>query len=190
MTKRIQIDDEIEQFLLSHAVDIGESPSDILRRVLGIAPPHDTIEVDDDVYRFIVSKAQSLQETASDVLHRELAIAPTPPGPGTPPPPPPPPPGPTIVEFHIPAGTGSNPWNTLAAPVEAHVGDTLRIVNDDSVAHLVHASGRPFPHQSVAGPGITPGQFVDFPILTTYDPLIDLPVTDHLHGGRFFIRVT
>ena len=59
MTKRIQIDDEIEQFLLAHAVDIGESPSDILRRVLGIAPPTDTIEVDDDVYRFIVSKAQS-----------------------------------------------------------------------------------------------------------------------------------
>ena len=112
--KSIQIDDAIEQFLLAHAAFIGESPSGILRRVLGIAPPGDAIEVDDDIYQFLLSHAASLGESSISILHRELHLDGA--GPGS---------GPSTVEFHIAAGTAGQPWNTKDTAVVATVGFEL-----------------------------------------------------------------
>jgi hypothetical protein len=61
-----------------------------------------------------------------------------------------------VVEFHIPAGTGGNPWNTFDNPVVVKVGQTLRLINDDSIVHLLHTDGAPCPHGSREfGPGET-----------------------------------
>lgn len=72
--------------------------------------------------------------------------------------------------------------------VTAVVGDTLRISNDDSVAHRLHTSGRPFPHPAN---DIFPGQTADFVLLTTYDPDAEGPLVDHDQGplSQFWIRV-
>ena len=52
---------------------------------------------------------------------------------------------PTVaIVFHIPGGTGNQPWTTLEHAIVATVGDTLRIVNDDTVPHRLHTSGIPF----------------------------------------------
>lgn len=59
-----------------------------------------------------------------------------------------------IAEFTIPAGTGAGSWNTSENPVTAEVGDTLRLINGDSVPHRLHTDGQPFPHPAVdLGPG-------------------------------------
>jgi negative regulator of replication initiation len=174
--KRIQIDDDIQQFLVSHAVDLGESPSSILRRALNLAPPADTVEIEDDVYRFLVSRAISLEETASSILRRELHLDAPHDG------------GPTTIEFHIPAGTAGQPWNTREHPVVATVGDTLRIVNDDAVAHRPHTAGLPFPHPAA---DIAPGQSADFALQAAFDPAVNGPLTDHAFGpaAQFWIQV-
>jgi hypothetical protein len=95
---------------------------------------------------------------------------------------------PALVVFHIPAGTGGSPWNTLATIVVAAVGDTLRIVNDDSVAHMPHASGSPFPHPTT---DIQPGQQADYVLQSPFDPGTSTPLYDHDHGpaAQFWIRV-
>lgn len=174
--KRIQIDDEIQQFLLSHAVDLGEAPSSILRRELNLAPPPDTIEIEDDIYRFLVSKAVSLSESASDILRRELNLG-----------------GAhghalSIIEFHIPAGLGGQAWNTPETVLVAKVGDTLRLINDDSVSHRLHTDGAPFPHSQ---DDIFPGQSADFVLVTPFDPAVDGSLHDHNFGSaaKFWIRV-
>src|SRR4051812_24068370 len=102
--KRIQIDDEIQQLLVAHAVELNESPSSILRRDLDLAPPPDTIEIEDDVYRFLVSKAVSLSESPSSILRRVLKLGDDDGHPA-----------PAVVEFHIAAGTAGGPWNTREA---------------------------------------------------------------------------
>jgi hypothetical protein len=199
--KRIRIEPDIEQFLAGRAVDIGESPSSILRRELHLPDPPGTIELDDDVYGFLASRAQTLGESASSILRRELHLeAPPPvaPAPGQPPVNPAPAPGgpsptgPRVIVFEIPAGTGNQQWNTAEAAVVGKVGDTLRIVNKDSVPHLPHTNaGRPFPHPSVDTP-IGPGQSADFLLRETFNDGGQTlnPLTDHLSGGRFFIKVT
>lgn len=180
--KRIQIDDDIQHFLLANAVDLGESPSSILRRALRLEPPADTVEIEDDVYRFLVSRAASLAESPSSILRRELALAPPGPGPG-------PAPAPAVVEFHIARGTGNRPWNAVDAPVTARVGDTLRLFNDDSVPHRLHTPGTPFPHPAA---DIPPGGVADFLLLTAFDPAVDGALHDHTigAGAPFFLRVT
>lgn len=174
--KRIQIDDEIQQLLVSQAVDLDESASSILRRELHLAPPANTIEIEDDIYRFLVSKAVSLKESASSILRRELGLGP----------------GhehvPSIVEFHIPAATGSQAWNTREVAVVATVGDTLRLVNNDSISHRLHTIGTPFPHPVN---DILPGQSADFVLTAPFDPATDGSLHDHAFGpsAQFFIRV-
>jgi hypothetical protein len=174
--KTIQIDDGIQKFLVSHAVDIGETASSILRRELHLAPPVDTIEIEDDVYRFLVSKAVSLEEPSQSILRRELNLGKDH---GH---------GPSFTEFHIPAGTAGQSWNTREVPVVATVGDTLRIVNDDSVPHRLHTDGVPFPHP---GSDILPGQSADFVLAYPFDPAKDGSLQDHDFGptARFFIEV-
>lgn len=190
--KRIQIDEDIQQFLVSRAVDLGESASSILRRALQLAPPPGTVEIDDDVHAFLVSRMQSIGESASSILRRELHLGAGPepvPGPGPGPgPAPEPEPGPGIVVFHIPAGTGSGPWNTRDHAVLAHVGDTLRIVNDDTVPHRLHTQGIPFPHPANE---IGPGQSADFLLAAPFDPAANTPLSDHLFGpaAQFFLEV-
>ena len=184
--KTIQIDDDILAFLLAHAVELNEPPSTILRRVLQLDPPPNSIPVDDDVYEFLVRRATSLSESASSILRRELHLT-TPPVPPNPPnPPTPPAPAPAVIVFHIPAGTGEQPWNTQATAVHGHVGDTLRIVNDDSVSHLPHTNNsQPFPHP---GNDIEPGQTVDFLLVK---PFAGPTLYDHRHtmGTLFWITV-
>jgi len=93
---------------------------------------------------------------------------------------------PGIVTFHIAAGTGSVSWNTAATTVVAAVGDTLRIVNDDTVPHRPHTTGSPFPHPTS---DIAPGQSADYPLQTPYDTSSG-PLSDHDHAGaQFWIRV-
>jgi hypothetical protein len=174
--KRIQIDDEIQHFLVSHAVDLGETASNILRRELHLAPPADTIEIEDDVYRFLVSKAVSLGESASSILRRELGLGVNHEH------------APRIVEFHIPAGTAGRAWNTREVAVDAMVGDTLRIVNNDSVPHRLHTTGAPFPHPDN---DILPEQSMDFVLTAPFDPAADGPLHDHGFGtdAQFWIHV-
>ena len=188
--KRIQLDDDVQQFLLSHSVELGESASSILRRELHLPLPPGSVEIDDDVYAFLVSRMQTIGESASSILRRELRLgSPPPAGPSGPSEPEhPPAPGPRIIEFRIAAGTGAGAWNTPTTAVIATVGDTLRIVNGDSVAHLPHTSGRPFPHPNVTIP-IAPGQSADFPLTQSFDPRPNSPLTDHLTGGQFWIEV-
>lgn len=93
-----------------------------------------------------------------------------------------------LVEFHIPAGTGNGAWNTPETTVNVKVGDTLRIINDDSIPHTLHTFGRPCPHQD---PESKPGEFFDCEIETTADPRID-KLYDHVAGekARFYLKAT
>lgn len=92
----------------------------------------------------------------------------------------------SLVEFHIPAGTGNKAWNTPATTVEVNVGDTLRIINDDSAPHQLHTFDRPCEHQPTES---QPGEFYDCPIQTTVDPRFDV-LYDHNHGAsaRFYLK--
>jgi negative regulator of replication initiation len=180
--KTIQIDPDIYQYLVSKAVEIGEPPSRILRRELHLPNPSNAkeIEVDDDVYRYLVSKTIDLDESASAILRRELHLE-NPPDhehDGEP----------HTVEFHIAAGTGTSAWNTREQAVVATVGDTLRIVNDDSVPHRLHTSGVPFQHPDDS---IAPGQSQDFVLQAPFEPGVNQPLYDHNSGptAAFWIIV-
>ena len=84
-----------------------------------------------------------------------------------------------IVEFRIPAGTGNGAWNTFSNPVVVKVGDTLRIHNDDSKAHAVHARGTPIGH----GNTIQPGESRDHQVKAASQPAQGQPVAwDHFAG--------
>ena len=177
--KLIQIDPDVQQYFETRGLELGESVSSILRRELHLPPPPGTVEIDDDVYEFLVSRVQAAGETASVILRRELHIG------GGPPPGPLPP---TLVEFQIGQGVGVGAWNLAADPVVAHVGDTLRIHNFDGVPHQPHTPGRPFAHPSMP---IVPGASMDFVLTSTFDPVHDGPLTDHLGGptSQFFLQV-
>ncbi len=87
---------------------------------------------------------------------------------------------PRTVEFRIPAGTGSAAWNTRELAVAVNVGDTLHIVNDDTVHHRLHTDGKPCPH----GPEVLPGAAFDCVISRTFDPATDGSLYDHYVGSR------
>src|SRR5437867_1468922 len=70
------------------------------------------------------------------------------------------------VEFHIPAGTSGGAWNTQASPVKAHVGNVLRVINDDTIPHQLHSSGPPVPHWAAP---LLPAQAVDHVLSGPYD---------------------
>lgn len=161
--KSIRIDRDIVEFLSSKAVAPNESISSILRRELG----QETVEIDDDVYATITSRAVEPGESTSHILRRELGMDAAPP------------PGPSLVEFHIAAGTDHGPWNTPAQPVTAHVGDVLRIVNDDTVPHRLHTDGAPFAHPAA---DIAPGQSADYTLQTPIQPGDGHVLYDHDSG--------
>ena len=193
--KQISIDQDVFDFLASKANAPSEPPAAVLRRELRVPLPQKTLDIDDDTYAFIAAKTAVVGESISDILRRELRLA----GGGTPAPlpaepphgppsPAPPTPSPSIVTFHIASGTGRGPWNDGSGRVIAKVGDTLRIINDDSVAHRLHTSGRPFPHPDA---DIFPGATADFVLQTPFDPSADGPLVDHDQGPQalFFLEV-
>jgi hypothetical protein len=179
--KTIQIDRDLHALLTSRAESAEEPLSAVLRRELAIAPPLVALEVDDDVYSFLVSRAADVGESASSILRRELKLsvgggAVDPDGQRG------------IVEFHIPRAVGAGPWNTREQMIQARVGDTLRLVNDDTVPRRLHTSGSPFPHPDA---DIMPGQAEDLLLLTPFDPGLNQPLHDHVHGvgAQFWITV-
>ncbi len=161
--KSIRIDRDIVEYLSSKAIAPNESISSILRRELGQV----TVDIDDDVYSMLTSRAVELGESASQILRRELGLDAAPPA------------GPTVVEFHIPPGTGHGPWNNLAHAVTAHVGDVLRIVNDDTVPHRLHTDGAPFPHPTA---DIPPSQSADYVLQAPFQPGDGHVLYDHDSG--------
>jgi hypothetical protein len=101
-----------------------------------------------------------------------------------PPPQPPrqPPPVPRVIEFHIPAGTGQNDWNSRGNPVIVPLGSTLRIINDDGIKHILHTDGVPCPHGDTMWPG---GGSYDCPIATAFTGRL----RDHYYpNAGFWIR--
>jgi len=175
--KTIRIDQDVYNYLISKAAQAGESPSLTLRRELHMPQPTEIIEVDDDTYKYLLSKMANIGESASDILRRELNLhgAPhhDPAG---------------VIVFHISAGTGNQPWNMPENAIVATVGNILRIVNDDTVAHRLHTSGIPFPHPST---DILPGQSADFVLEAPFDPGAGQPLYDHNAGAvaQFWITV-
>jgi hypothetical protein len=134
------------------------------------------IQIDDRIQRFLVARAVDLGAEPSSILRRELALDDGGPRP------------PSLVEFRIPAGTAGRAWNTADTSVVAMVGDTLRIVNADAVAHRLHTTGVPFPHPEG---DILPGQSTDFLLAAAFDPPGTSALQDHAVGpdARFFLRV-
>lgn len=90
--------------------------------------------------------------------------------------------------FRIPEGTGDGSWNSEADTVELEVGDTLIIVNDDTVNHRLHTNGKPCEH----GPDMAPGDSFRCELSTTYSIEADGPLYDHDRGdsARFWLRVS
>ena len=169
--KSIQVDSHVFDYLKAHGMDADQSASDVLRSLL-----LHTIEIDDELYAYLMSLASAPGETANSILRRELDIGEVPEHPAA------------MIEFHISAGTGSNPWNTRDTAVTGVVGQTLRIHNDDNVAHRLHTSGAPFPH---AANDIMPGTFSDVVLSQPYS-LDTMPgIYDHNFGqsARFWISV-
>lgn len=89
------------------------------------------------------------------------------------------------VHFSIPRGTTLNnrDWNSDNHPLEAKVGDTLVITNEDDDPHELHALGRPCEH----GEPIKPGASWSGTLLTTYNSRDEAdPIRDHYHSGQKF----
>jgi hypothetical protein len=169
--KSIQVDSQVFDHLKTHGMGAGQSASDVLRSLL-----LHTIEIDDELHAYLMSLASAPGETPNSILRRELDIGEAPEQPVA------------MIEFHIPVGTGSNPWNTRETAVIGVVGQTLRIHNDDNVAHRLHTSGAPFPH---AANDIMPSTFSDVVLSQSYS-LDAMPgIYDHNfgQGARFWISV-
>lgn len=84
-----------------------------------------------------------------------------------------------VVEFRIGSGTGMRSWNARGTPIKVYVGQTLKIINDDSVNHRLHTNGSPCPHTA----DITPGNSVNCVIASAYSsdpaPAGNGPLYDH-----------
>jgi len=175
MTRTIQVDHDVLDYLEARRLSPAEPILETLRRELGLV----SVDVDDETYAYLLSRALVIGEPASQILRRELGL-------GEPTDQPTDHPVPTVVEFRIPAGTGSQPWNTSLTPVSATVGEVLRIVNDDSVAHRLHTNGVPFPH---AANDIPPGGSAEFRLEHPFAG--STPLYDHDFGSaaEFWITV-
>lgn len=90
-----------------------------------------------------------------------------------------------VVTFRIPAGTGRTAWNNVASTVRVFVGQTLRIVNDDSVNHRLHTGGAPCGHQPSNS---VPGASFDCVVIRPLEASAGRTY-DHLYGtgARFFV---
>jgi hypothetical protein len=172
--KSIPVDEDIYQYLLSKGMGTGQTASTILRRELR------AIEIDDELHVILLSLASDQNETISSTLRRELHIDRDPSNPGDPP---------ERIEFRIPAGTGTGSWNTREQMVMGIIGQTLRIINDDSVDHRLHTGSAPFPHPIGV---IRPGEFADFVLQFPYDGNTQRPLYDHITGpnAQFWINVS
>lgn len=139
-----------------------------------------SIPVDEDIYQYLLSKGMGTGQTASTILRRELHIDRDPSNPGDPP---------ERIEFRIPAGTGTGSWNTREQMVMGIIGQTLRIINDDSVDHRLHTGFAPFPHPIGV---IRPDEFADFVLQFPYDGNTQRPLYDHIAGpnAQFWINVS
>jgi hypothetical protein len=91
----------------------------------------------------------------------------------------------SVVEFHIKAGGSS--WNTKEEPLHAKVGDVLRLVNDDDIAHALHTDGTPCEHGDdiPAHGGVWEGV-----LFAAYDSAVVGPLRDHYNFlEKFWIVV-
>jgi hypothetical protein len=100
--------------------------------------------------------------------------------------------GPSVVEFRIRAGTGRGEWNTRDNPVVVRPGQAIRIINDDTVGHVLHTDGRPCPHGDTSR-SIRTGGFYDCAIPRNTPSGSNFLTWDHFLGspnsGRFWIRI-
>lgn len=80
---------------------------------------------------------------------------------------------PGTVTFRIPAGTANGSWNTRETAIEVYVGQTLEVINDDSVNHQIHTDGAPFPHGNLIAPGATRSHTVASTYSSQQTPLYD-----------------
>ena len=89
-----------------------------------------------------------------------------------------------LVVFTIPAGTSGSDWNTPETEVVMAVGDTLRLINKDSMAHQLHTDGAPFPHQESP---LAQGESEDLVTTQAFTGWLYC----HLHGSssQFWIEV-
>lgn len=89
-----------------------------------------------------------------------------------------------IVNFNITAGTARNSWNTQATMVETFIGQTLRLTNQDTIAHQLHTGGRPFAH----GQSIAAGTNRDMRVAQAYTAA-NGNLYDHIAGAnaRFYM---
>jgi len=85
-----------------------------------------------------------------------------------------------VVTFHIPAGTGSKAWNSAQTPISLQAGQTLQVVNDDSVDHWIHTDGfAPFFHPLA---GIAPGASATYKANSKFSGTVH----DHLRSGMIY----
>ena len=93
---------------------------------------------------------------------------------------------PNVVVFRIAPGTGQGEWNQAGEVLTLQVGQTLRLVNDDTIVHRLHTGGAPCPHGTNFGPGET----YDCVITRTLDPTRQANLYDHNAGqsATFYIE--
>ena len=94
----------------------------------------------------------------------------------------------SLVVFKIKAGTGAKDWNSEGSTVTAEVGDTLRIVNNDSMAHRPHTDGAPFPNPAASIPA---GGAKEYVLESAYDSNDEETLYCAIHGpsSQFWIDV-
>jgi hypothetical protein len=93
---------------------------------------------------------------------------------------------PNVVIFRIKAGTGTSSWNTAAEMVNVKVGQTLRLVNDDTVTHRLHTNGAPCPH----GSNFAPGASFDCKVTKEFDSAkTPAGMYDHIAGNTAVFNV-
>ena len=99
---------------------------------------------------------------------------------------------PGVIEFRIAAGTGQNPWNTKANPVQIKLpatgSVTLRIINDDTTPHVLHTDGVPCPHGNIGAP-LKKGDKYDCVIRKAFDSTAGGVLYDHNVGESAFFYV-
>lgn len=74
---------------------------------------------------------------------------------------------PNVVEFRIRTGTGTGAWNMVGSPAVAFVGQTLKIINDDTVNHQLRTPGTPCATQAAP---MAPNGFYDCALTATHSP--------------------
>ena len=73
-----------------------------------------------------------------------------------------------LVTYTIVNGQGNAPWGSPLSPIKGVVGQVLRIINNDIVAHAIHTiNGAPFDHTNDIAPGATINLMLEKPITTT-----------------------